>query len=102
MSIYITTNPTMYVQAHMIHVICMYDLFHVYVNNLPGPVHQAAIDTLNAWLEQASLTCFVEGEMLSTALATDNPYLRIEVCFMLDLKGMHLYFKYTCNFIFRI
>ena len=43
-------------------------------------MRQAAIDTLNAWLEQTGLTCFVEGELFSTALATDNPYLRSEVC----------------------
>ena len=42
-------------------------------------MRQAATDTLNAWLEQTGLTCFVEGELLSTALATDSPYLRADV-----------------------
>ena len=37
------------------------------------------MDTLNAWLEQTGLACFVEGELLSTVLATDNPYLRTDV-----------------------
>ena len=42
-------------------------------------MRQAAIDTLNAWLEQTGITCFVEGELFSTALATDNPNLRADV-----------------------
>ena len=42
-------------------------------------MRQAAIDTLNAWLEQTGLACFVEGELFSTALATDSPYLRADV-----------------------
>ena len=43
-------------------------------------MRQAALDTLNAWLEQTGLVCFVEGELFSTALATDSPYLRADVC----------------------
>lgn len=42
-------------------------------------MRQAAIDTLNAWLEQSGITCFVEGELFSTALATDNRNLRADV-----------------------
>lgn len=55
-------------------------------------MRQAAIDTLNAWLEQTGLTCFVEGELFSTALATDNPYLRSEVClYVMQYSTLYVY-----------
>ena len=39
----------------------------------------AAIATLNAWYDQIKLAPLVEAEIISTALATENPNLRSEV-----------------------
>ena len=50
----------------------------------PLPLYQpqlraAAVATLNAWYDQIKLAPLVEAEIISTALATENPNLRSEV-----------------------
>ena len=42
-------------------------------------VRAAAVTALNAWHDQIGLTPLVEAEIISTALATENPNLRSEV-----------------------
>lgn len=49
-------------------------------------VRVAAIATLNAWHDQIGLVLLVEAEIISTALATENPNLRSEV----------LYYTHVC------
>lgn len=73
--------------------LCYIDMLRV-INSLQGHVRQAAVDTLNAWLEQTGLACFVEGELFSTALATDNPYLKadVRICYMFDSSYMYYEF----------
>jgi len=61
------------------------------------------VDTLNAWLEQTGLSCFVEGELLSTALATDNPYLKTDVCTYVFYVYMYIYACiFACIFLLMI
>ena len=43
-------------------------------------MRQAAIETMNTWLEQTGMTCFVEAELFTNALATESPFLRTDVC----------------------
>ncbi|XP_076313305.1 msps cytoskeleton-associated protein 5 [Tachypleus tridentatus] len=42
-------------------------------------VRSAALNCLNTWYEQVGLLAFFEGEMVSDALRTENPYQRIEM-----------------------
>ncbi|XP_065911273.1 cytoskeleton-associated protein 5-like isoform X2 [Dysidea avara] len=42
-------------------------------------VRQAAIETMNTWLEQTGMTCFVEAELFTNALATESPFLRTDL-----------------------
>ena len=49
---------------------------------LPSPqphVRAAAVVTLNRWCEEVTLVPFIEQELLSEALTTENPTLRTEV-----------------------
>lgn len=39
----------------------------------------AALTTFTAWVEQGSLSPFIEGELLGDALKAENPFLRSEV-----------------------
>ena len=55
---------------------------------LPQPhVRAAAVACLNAWHAELTLTPFVEQELISTALATENPNLRAEVCVCVCVWG---------------
>ena len=63
----------------------------------------AAIATLNAWHDQIKLPPLVEAEIISTALATENPNLRSEVLHYthvcsLRLWGLHVDQFYMWNY----
>ena len=52
----------------------------------------AATASLNAWFDELTLVPLVEQEFLSTALATENPNLRVEV----SLVCMGVYMCVLC------
>ena len=50
----------------------------------------AAVTALNAWHDQIGLTPLVEAEIISTALATENPNLRSEVPICILCATLHV------------
>ncbi|XP_074659801.1 cytoskeleton-associated protein 5-like [Tubulanus polymorphus] len=49
-------------------------------------LRQSAVKTLDAWLEQSHMNCFIENEMLSEELRKENPMLRAELLGWLSSK----------------
>ena len=50
----------------------------------------AATASLNAWFDELTLVPLVEQEFLSTALATENPNLRVEVSLVYMYVCVHV------------
>ena len=59
--------------------VCVCSIAHVYIQ--PG-VRSAALETLNAWYGELTITPMIEQEFIANALATESANLRTEVQYM--------------------